>query len=271
MNRRGKRVAACWLIRCGAVLLGLATPAIARAGFATPVIEATEVMIAAEQADASFIGSFFGPSPGSTLLFTSTVDPAGQSFSFTLASGSSYQGQAMTLTDAGTLNSSTGVWNSTSLGSLGATSWMGTGTQTITGDPMNSTIFTDLILPPFPPPPPPVFSLNVNIDYSTLVPLNLSTGTGTLSVLGHPIITVTSTDHLDPQGNITWNVATIQFFASSTGQSPVAGGQGNFNMVIQFAIPEPSTLIMSGTGVLCLLGYGGSRRLRRATRSASPP
>ncbi len=133
---------------------------------------------------------------------------------------------------------------------------------------MNTTIFTDLLLPPLFPPPPPIFSLDLNIDYSTLVPLNLSSGTGTLSVLGHPIITVTSTDQLDPQGNIIWNVPTIQFFAASTGQSPVAGGQGNFDIVIQFAIPEPSSLIMSGTGVLCLLGYGGSRRLRRALRSA---
>lgn len=121
---------------CGLVALllctGLTKPG--RAGN-IPVLLATEVMIEDEATnDALLIATRFGVDASSPLHFTSIVATNGQYFSYSLDSGSMYQGTPISLTGLGTLSGST--WTISSSGSLGpmgsATAWSTLGTTAIT-------------------------------------------------------------------------------------------------------------------------------------------
>lgn len=93
------------------------------AGPLNPVQLANEVMMHAQGEDGQVIASRIGVDPNSPLNYSTHVDPAGRSFTFSLTSGSTYLGQPITLSAAGTLNPSTQTWSISSYASYGATRW----------------------------------------------------------------------------------------------------------------------------------------------------
>ena len=105
-------------------LLAALSPAAAyAAGPLTPVQLAMEAMMTAQQYDATFLGFQFGSDSNSRLSYSSYVDPAGQTFTFSLKSGSTYLGQSISLNAAGNLDPSTKTWNVLSSGSYGGNLW----------------------------------------------------------------------------------------------------------------------------------------------------
>jgi hypothetical protein len=107
----------------------------ALAGGLLPGEANTEVMMNAEGSEAMFIGRYFGGDASSPLSFTSTQDVANQTFSFALSPGSTYLGQAASLTASGYYDATKGEWVVTTNGSIGGTYWSGASSMTINGDP----------------------------------------------------------------------------------------------------------------------------------------
>jgi hypothetical protein len=107
----------------------------ALAGGLLPGEANTEVMMNAEGSEAMFIGRYFGGNASSPLSFTSTQDVANQTFSFALSPGSTYLGQAASLTASGYYDAMKGEWVVTTNGSIGGTYWSGASSMTINGDP----------------------------------------------------------------------------------------------------------------------------------------
>ena len=100
------------------------------AGPLTPVQLANEVMMHTQGEDTEFMAAQIGVDPNSPLTYTTYVDPKGQSFTFSLQSGSTYLGRAITLIAAGTLNPSTQAWSISTAGTYGGVRWTATGTLT---------------------------------------------------------------------------------------------------------------------------------------------
>jgi hypothetical protein len=88
-----------------------------------PVASAAQVMMQTQGDDAAFLANRFGVDPNSPLQYASSIDPSGSSFAFSLAPGTTYLGQPMTLTVSGTLNPSTQTWTVSSAGSLSGVPW----------------------------------------------------------------------------------------------------------------------------------------------------
>lgn len=97
-------------------------------GLSDPALLANEVMIHAQGEEAAFIAKQIGVDPSSPLNYSSYVDPAGQSFNFSLNAGSTYLGQPFTLAESGTLNPSTQTWNLSASGLYGGSPWQVTST-----------------------------------------------------------------------------------------------------------------------------------------------
>lgn len=226
-----------------------------------PVQITTEALMNAEGADAGLIGMFFGADSGSPLHFTSFVDPKTFTFSFSLNPGSTYLGQSITESASGSFDPNTGILSATTSGTLGATTFSITDLET----------FTDI--------------------------LNGIEGSGdqTFSLDGHSIpghenerrhvervrefrdgTSEESGYYEDKEGHRTpftepdrrrpdepdWDFGTRHGGPYSTGFSPLDGGAGSFTTTVS-PVPEPSTLLLIGSGIL---GLGGFLRKRLLTR-----
>src|SRR5947209_1930894 len=99
-------------------------------------------MMEAQGADIAALGRFFGADSRTVLSFTSFVNPAAKTFTYTLNPGIIYLGRALSLTSMGQSNAMS-QWTWTSNLSLGTTSWSDIGTGAFTGDPWDlGEIFT---------------------------------------------------------------------------------------------------------------------------------
>jgi hypothetical protein len=227
---------------------------IASPGRAASVDLATVIMMANSEANAVFIGVQFGTDSSSPLNFTSNVDAAGQSFSYSLNPGSTYLGQAISLTSSGVLSSDGTVWTLTSDGTFGATSWSTTGTASTSTDPSgvttdhhtydlkdkNGNLTGDFTLD------------DRTITGKTSTDSGFRTDTSRKPV---PNSDFTSTDSLS-DGKWTFNLVPLKtsnmiFPVIGTGFSPPAGGVGTFTTTI---IPEPASLILLTLGVSAVFG-----------------
>jgi hypothetical protein len=237
------------------LLLTIASPS--RAGF----VGIDEIMLSAEQCDAAFLGSVFGPGGTSPLSFTSSVNVSANTFSYTLNPGSTYLGQAISLTTTGYYDATNSIWNWSSSGSLGTTSWNNIGSETITGDPLGNISYEGSLLG---------FTLNVAVDYSTLNFSNVSTGAGILSYQGHDLVTVTETDSRNfVTGAVTWSLFSVVFGAQQNGIAPPGGGGGSFDIIIGAPVPEPSSCALLGIGMAGVLGLVRRRRTPAAITTSS--
>ncbi len=125
-------------IRQGFLLCAIAsslvgvTPQTSPAGFLSPAQFITEFLAEAQGEDAEIVQTLFGNDSSSPLHFTSNVDVATTTFSYSLVPGSTYQGLGMNLSGSGVFDSGTNVWTLTSSGALGPTTWDSLGTDSIT-------------------------------------------------------------------------------------------------------------------------------------------
>jgi hypothetical protein len=246
------------------------------------VVEATEVLMHAQAADASLIARMFGTDPLSPLSFITTVDPLGRSFSYATTTGAMYLGQPISLSGSGTLGGATNTWAWTSNATVGATSWSATGTANIVGDPTLALDWQAIIIPPLPP--PLAFDLSGGVRLIRAGPLGLSRGTLTLTFGTVPIGSVVVTDFYNPFTR-RWRVLSVGFQVASVpsdprgnfrpfriesdGQSPGTGGAGSFTTTIS-AVPEPSTAALVGVGVVAVVGWRRRRRVALASEWLIP-
>lgn len=233
----------------------------------------TEIMMNAEAAEMTFIGRYFGPDNSSPLSFTSNQDIAGQSFTFNLNSGSTYLGQAMTLSASGFYNTTTSSWDISTNGTLGSPgpnemTWSSSYVASITGDPTflivgNTTVpipgfpildmnFTGALLVSVPPPIPVTLVASLLTAQGTVAGFNVGPTAGVYDVLlsagGWTLVTGGFfLAGLDPNGG------GFNFRVASSGVvTPTTGGLGTFTSTVQ-SVPEPSSV---GLLILGMLGMG---------------
>ncbi|MGC2107984.1 MAG: hypothetical protein WA655_00615 [Candidatus Korobacteraceae bacterium] len=89
----------------------------------TPVQLATEIMMHSQANAADFIAAQIGIDANSGLGYSSYVDPAGQSFRFSLNSDTTYLSQPLAVTASGIFAASTQTWNVSYSISYGRTQW----------------------------------------------------------------------------------------------------------------------------------------------------
>ena len=226
----------------------------------------TEALMGTQGGDASLIGMFLGADAGSPLRFSSVVDPTNFSFSFSLMPGSSYLGQPMTLSSSGTFDPNTGVLSAFSSGTLGtmsfaisdSESWMntsngiqGSGDQILSvgGDERGRRRVThrhDF------PDGSSVESGHFVDEHGHRIP-------------GSDFVNVPDEDHPEEPD---WDWGTRHgrgggpYSVFSTGFSPLDGGTGSFTTTIS-PVPEPSTLLLIGSG---FIGIAGVLRKRASPR-----
>jgi hypothetical protein len=94
------------------------------------VVQLTELMIEEEGGDVSALGLLFGP--GGSIGFSSTVDTAGMSFSFSSTPGASYLGQPLSLNGTGIYNPVINILGVSSTGTLGPTAFSTSGSASLT-------------------------------------------------------------------------------------------------------------------------------------------
>jgi hypothetical protein len=245
------------LSACLLFVLLTTIPTLGRAG---SIDLATELMMGDQEANTLIIGSLFGADPTSPLKFTSTVDTGGQSFSYSLNSGSAYEGQSISLTSIGSLNAAGTLWTLSSNGSLGSSSWSTAGTAAVVTDPNGDTeqhqnydTFDKF------------GNKNGDTHIDRVISGKSSTDTGFFTDLSGNKVAKSNFTSTDTLVNGKWDVTTtpinfpseLVFPTFSTGFSPTAGGTGSFTSSF---VPEPSSLTLF---VLSALGVLGCMRLRR--------
>jgi hypothetical protein len=107
----------------------------ATAGNLPAIVEVTESMMASSGLDTLVEAGIFGSGVPSTLQFSSFVNPATGSFTYSLLPGQSYLGQSISLTTVGTFDPALNSYTWTTTGLYGATPFSGSGSDAWTGDP----------------------------------------------------------------------------------------------------------------------------------------
>jgi len=257
-----KDASKCFLRATGYLAAGLtAIAATPTSSVATPLTtdQLTELMIEEAGTDASALGLLFGPS--GSIGFSSIVDTAGMSFSFTSIPGASYLGQPLSLSDSGTYNSATDILTVYSTGTLGVTTFGAAGSYSLTFSAGTMTGIEDVDVFD-----PTVKAYDIHGHPIAWNPDGTSTSLAYFTDKnGNPI--------KDPNGNIKYvldkdrRVSTtgvwayesggLGFGVTISGDSPLDGGPGLLTVDV---VPEPSTFALLGFGVL------GSGAIRRRTR-----
>ncbi len=218
------------------------------AGPFNPVASAAQVMMQTQGDDAAFIAARFGVDPKSSLQYATSINASGQGFALALAPGSTYLGQAITLTATGTFDPATQTWLVLSTGSIAGTPW--TITKSMSLSPLGDVLQMDLnSSAQFDS--GGIHNLTVDITgvwCNGVWYANTSTGvlgyTATLSpctayYYSKPVATwlVISSTNTDPKGNnSTWTWATnsfdLDFSVVSSGSYPAGGGNGSFSTLV---------------------------------------
>jgi hypothetical protein len=250
----------CW---AAALLAAAAAPC--RAGL-SPGAEVTEVMMESQGLHGALIGSLFGPDDAAQLRFTSQVDVAGKTFSYSLPGPRTDAGQAVSWTTTGSFNSGLNIWQwstACTVGTLNLSTLGGLG-PFVGADPPAWDIFIDLSLDT---------TVISDVTYTQTAIRTVSMGTITVKTLSGTVIS--STEHTDQlilqgpdtgkwqwdTGMITGTLGKSDFRAGAAGFSPMPdGGLGEFTLCIT-AVPEPSAFLLAFTGVV-LAGCGWQRRKR---------
>jgi hypothetical protein len=244
-------------------------------------ILATEVMMESQGLQAIFIGQILRPDSSSTLSFTSQVDSQGQSFQYSIASGSTYLGMPVTWQTTGTFDSTTSVWSWTTTSTIGSLdlSSSGGGGPFSGPDPDGFHLNIEINLPS----PGPKTTIS-NVTYTQTAARTVSEGTITvMDATGKVTSSGIHTDQLILQGPnagmwmwdtnlITGALGQGDFVVGAAGFSPQPnGGAGTFTLGIN-AVPEPSAFALLGIAAAVGLSVAVSRQVGRpirVSRSAS--
>jgi hypothetical protein len=230
-----------------------------------------ELMMEAQGADALTLGRLFGSDASSPLHYTSSLNFAGQNLSYSTVPGSEYLGQPITVSGSVSYNPGNGSYLFNSFGILGATRWSSTGSFVGAGPtypepglekPVTFTIFI-----------PPINDMEFVIDWATYPDQTDSVVGVTFTVLGVKVASGNSWDVLDTNGLTTgdwyWDftgtdVNQHAFKVETSGFTELAdGGGGSFTQYI-LPTPEPSSLLLLGSGILGLSGFVRKRLLTRS-------
>jgi PEP-CTERM motif len=235
-----------------AACLGFGPAAMAGTGLTT-LDEMTEVVAHAAGADTLFIFGVFGPDTTKDFNYTYTLDTTDHTWGYSLVPGQTYLGQpiAVTLTST-SYDSATSTYQWLETGLLGAQSWTGTGTITLTGDETGS-LNTSIILVP------EGGSYSVSGTYTAANGMS----TDSLSITGPVPVPVNAAPSTDTyaEGGWTWIVDLPPFGPILPLPTKLvfnsAAGTGHFRYS---AVPEPSSLCLAGTAALVGLGWCLRRR-----------
>ncbi len=245
------------MLRCIPLIwIGLSVGVAAHAGL-LPFDQAVEVMKEQQGADAEALARQFGTSDPSALVFNSFVDSASMTFGYSIASGSTYEGQALSLTAFGAYDSSTGEWQLSSSGDLGGQTWTTTGSYSIVGDPQG---VGDWVIPIG---PGLFFDYHVKTSYTLQKDNTLKSDSNVTFTINNIVIAhLTGADTWAPKApkpSWTWSLAPLNGANFRVDSSGVQNdGLGTFTMQIT-AVPEPAAFALLGFG---LVGLGGVRRRR---------
>jgi PEP-CTERM motif-containing protein len=230
--------------------------------YADPFRVTLETMMEAQAQNSLYIGHLFGADPSTVLRFTSTLDSAARTFSFSLLPNQSYLGQPISLTTIGSFDATLGQYNWIISGEFGSQSFSGNGSATEVGDDpiihsqiiLGGSLFriTGLVVfgsrssgiyvfegppgTPFAGPFGPYQGTDIFID---------SKWEHTVEVPPNPLV---------PNGLVVFSIGDVPF--------PPEGGHGDFNVQI-ISTPEPTTSLLLGTGVV---GVAMNLRKRLKTR-----
>ncbi len=244
----------------------------ATAGDLPAIIEVTESMMAASNLDTLVEAGMFGSGVPSTLQFSSLVDPVTGSFTYSLLPGQSYLGQPISLTTVGTLDPALNSYTWTTAGLYGTTPFSGSGSEAWVGDPTEKGETTETWHGQ-------QFTGKGDVEVD-------DQGGGLNATSKAKNFTFTGPDGkkygpfngkdkwvIDPKHPFeghweysNWVLADAAFpqglQINGDGFVPVDGGPGSFELVLTpFAAPEPSTLLMLGSGILGLAGVLRKRLL----------
>lgn len=225
------------------------------AGPLTPGQVAMEIMMHSQGEDAAFIAAEIGVDPNSALTYSTNVDPAGQTFTFSLKPGTTYQGRSLSLNASGQLNPSTQSWNVVSTGAYGGTQWTVTSNLVPAASANTSTL---------------AYKSTASFNSSGIIQdIQLYNGISctpifgywnwgwseescTLTWNGQPI----GTPWLASDGYSNWgwwnwywvsNVVYLDFSLSAQGSTPLEGGAGSFTTFIAPA-QQPCAPCSDGSG-----------------------
>jgi hypothetical protein len=243
---------------------------IARADLLTPADEVVETLIQAQGLDLTWLVRAYGNDSTAVLHFSSTTDVAARTFSFTLLPGATYLGMPLMMSSIGSGNSAS-AWHWTTMATLGAQSYMTTGSGQYI-DPPNTEALFDLILPDLDKDQ----HSDVTYDQTAARTVSVETTSFTMFDFGSgKDIVYQTTQRFDTYvlqgpdaGKWVWSDNTNNqvdghaLKMDSSGFSPLDGGAGSFTAT--FA-PEPSTVVLFAVGLLAIC------IVRRITaRSLSP-
>jgi hypothetical protein len=217
-----------------------------------------DLMLENQGDNAEFIALIFGPDKTSALTFSSTLNSTATLFSYSLTPVI-YLGQTLNLTGTGSFDTTTGVLQLNSSGSLGTLSWTTTGTDTISvsGTDLNVTTQLNFLKGGA--------VKSADVEATGFVRADGSTGGFGFHTdeNGDPIPGTTRI-FKDSQQNSTGAMA----YSSSTvglgyginisGSSPPGGGAGTTTGNI-IPIPEPSTFFLLSSGFGLATVFLGNR------------
>jgi hypothetical protein len=259
----------------------------ADADFLVAADETLAAMMMDSEEEALYLTQQFG-GLDAPLSFTSRINPASRSYSYSANPGSVYDGMGLSLTVTGAFDPTSGTWSSTSNGMLGGTPWVGTYTATFTDPPGTTDQATELTIGFW-----KIFTTAIHWSDDPLDPNRLNSS-GTVVISKFNFVTgryedVKSFTEIDSRQKTVDEL--IQEYnneaMNENGANRIDNGFGAFVVAPAAAVPEPSTLALTLTG-LALTGFGmafcrhfsitrpgerrsGARARRRRPAASAPP
>jgi hypothetical protein len=239
-----------WLL---CVLALLFTPQTATCDQISSTVFSTEFMAEFSGETVETLARFFGPDFTTPINFSSFVDPAALTFSFSTVPGATYLGLPLMLTGTGVFDTATSTWSLSSHDSLGTTKWsfIGDATFNAADDGSNSAgdEFDD--------------DGNKKGDTHDIATIGNGRSAGVIWDTDLKGNRTSPNRRLQDSTNIhsnTWNwdlnASDVGYFISTAGMvSFQTGGSGSFTTVIA-PVPEPAsdTLLIFGLLVTCTSG-----------------
>ncbi len=264
-KNRNRELARGWLQTLAAFVLVVAMSAVAKADN-SPFQLVTQDMISAQLDEINGFGQFFGPDASSPITFSSNENLQTLSFSFVTMPGSTYEGLSLTLNGSGAFDSGNNLWEWSFSGSLGSNTLAGSGSESALSSGRSPGEETQTKSQMTETRKDGTEITRYYADKKTYDDNGKETGTTIWQTDKDGKRTgpdTTLKGQANNDGNYRWQVDGPPFDITTSGFTPPVGGPGYFVTTIS-ATPEPSSLLLLGSGVI---GLSGSLRKRLRTRT----